>query len=656
MKKEHFFKLICVVIIFTFLCACEKQGEAEDLTKTYSEDGVEVSFSTDKSEYKAGESITFTINIENKRSYWRIAKGSFSYLLSDGLSFAEGEEFNNGYDVIDCGKSFTITGSLSGDPEKIKEGASLKNNTFGETKKPSSNDAGVVTVKPYTSIKYNGCDVSLKFTFEFAMYQNPTDFSSSAKNNAKTVTCHDPSIFVDKDGSYYVFGTHLGMGISEDLRNWVSKESAFRASFTSEVIEKIREWNRDSGSWYGYLWAPDVIYNEAMGKYCMYLSANGDDWVSNIVLLTADKAEGPYDYAGSVIYGGFTEETYSLTDVEKVTGEKTIPQRYVTNGVVNRKWGDEYPNVIDPCVFYDDEGKLWMSYGSWSGGIFIIELDEKTGLRDYSVSYATNDHSDAYFGKKIAGGKYVSGEGSYIQKIGDYYYLFISYGGLEAAAGYNMRYFRSERPDGNYVDALGNTAYYDKYIQNFNDSRGIRIFGSYKWRNMTYAQVAQGHNSAFVDSDGKAYLVFHTRTSNGSEGHFVKVHQLFTNEDGWLVAAPYATDGETLNAGDNTAENLAGEYEIITHELALNYKNYESNKTEVINLNTDGSVTDAAGEKIGSFECVSGTSYFHITIGEELYKGVALKMNVENYKVETTVFTVLGDTDQITLWGSKTVK
>ena len=65
----------------------------------------------------------------------------------------------------------------------------------------------------------------------------------------------------------------------------------------------------------------------------------------------------------------------------------------------------------------------------------MLELDKRTGLRDYSIKYDSDYDSkkqagvtDPYFGKKIAGGCYVSGEGSYIEKIGNYYYLFLSYG------------------------------------------------------------------------------------------------------------------------------------------------------------------------------------------------------------------------------------
>ena len=76
---------------------------------------------------------------------------------------------------------------------------------------------------------------------------------------------------------------------------------------------------------------------------------------------------------------------------------------------------------------------------------------------------------DPYFGKKIAGGYYVSGEASYIEHIGNYYYLFMSYGGLVANGGYQIRVFRSDKPDGPYKDcctAAGQSAIYNSYILN----------------------------------------------------------------------------------------------------------------------------------------------------------------------------------------------
>lgn len=511
-----------------------------------------------------------------------------------------------------------------------------------------------VTIRPYLQFTYGGEKVMVRATIELSMVQQVIKVSTEKRDIAKTICCHDPSIFRDFDGTYYVFGSFLASGTSTDLHDWSSMDQTFQATFTTEVKSQIRAWNKDdsSGSWNGYLWAPDIIFNPQMNKYCIYLSANGDNWKSNIVLLTSDSVDGPYDYAGTIVYGGFSEDDYAETDAPMVLGEDMIPERYITNGVKNKKWGDMYPNCIDPCVFYDDDGNLWMSYGSWSGGIFMLELDEATGLRDYNVSYNTDIHSDAYFGKKIAGGAYVSGEASYIQKIGDYYFLFISYGNLEAAGGYNIRVFRSDRPDGGYVDELGNTPYFDKYVFNYNMSVGVRLFGGYKWRTFNVGQAAQGHNSAFVDEDGRAYIVFHTRTTDGTEGHYVKVHQLFLNEDGWLIAAPYHTNGEVLEDSVNAADYV-GDYDLIIHKLDIDYANRQTNKPEFVTLNADGTIT---GDYEGSWSIQDGTSYITLNINGDVYKGVALTMKVENTSVETKVFTAIGEKTQVTIWGSMSIQ
>ena len=118
----------------------------------------------------------------------------------------------------------------------------------------------------------------------------------------------------------------------------------------------------------GNLWAPDIIYNPVMNKWCQYLSINGDNWASSVVLLTADNINGPYVYQGPVVIGGFNGKnanSYKNTDLEQVVGtQASLPSRYNKQD----KWGVTWPNCIDPCVFYDENGQLWMSYGSWSGG------------------------------------------------------------------------------------------------------------------------------------------------------------------------------------------------------------------------------------------------------------------------------------------------
>ncbi len=598
-------------------------------------DGVTVVLYADKTSYDAGEEVNYTLEIYNEAPYQTISGKTFKYTNTGLVAASEGsmpDEIPN----VRTGESIRLNGTLTGGEaprENVKFDDGPEVNVF----------------RPYVQIKYGEEQAMIRCLLNLRMMQVIRQIDAADRHDAKTVSVHDPSIFKDRNGRYYLVGTHVTSAVSDDLFDWTDRTQEFRNSLSADTRKQIRAWNDDHGEWFGYLWAPDIVYNDEMGKYCVYLSANGDNWKSNIVLLTADDFGGPYEYAGSVVYGGFDESNYEETDVKEVLGTDSLPERYLTYGTGNRKWGDMFPNCIDPCVFYDEDGNLWMTYGSWSGGIFMLELDEETGLRDVSVTYETGLHSDAYFGKLIAGGSYVSGEGSYVQHVGDYYYLFISYGNLEAAGGYNVRVYRSEAPDGPYVDALGNDAFYDTYEFNYNQSRGVRLFGGYRWHEMSVGQVAQGHNSAFVDDDGKAYVVFHTRTTDGSEGHYVKVHQMFVNRDGWLVAAPYRTDGETLETGLAT-DDLTGTYDLIVHKLDLDYANLEVNLPVEITLEDDGSIT---GAYEGSWTYEPDTGFMDLTFGGDTYDGVALKMHVEGSSVETTVFTALGQKTQITVWGSR---
>lgn len=709
--KKRIMAWLCVCLLGTlFAMTAAAEGETSN---TSSESGVAVTIETDKAEYRAGEEIHYTLRVENTKKHWTLAATSFTYSNTDGIIEASEGSAPTEFPEIAAGETFELSGVFVGDGEiyvsqgmgsgviigiaagviavvvvivvvLLLMGKKKGNGKNGGDKAKADNEkaeqnalilfltlaltAGMVpampaqaaaadveeiTVRPYVKVQYAGQEIMLRAVINFKASQDLLVIDQENIAIAQRVTCHDPSIFRDLDGTYYIVGSFLCGASSLNLTDWTSMDSVIQGNFTEDVKAQIREWNLDdrADGWNGYLWAPDIIYNTAMNKYCMYLSANGDDWKSNIVLLTADAFEGPYDYAGTIVYGGFNAEDYALTDAPLVTGEDEIPERYVTNGVDNHKWGDMYPNCIDPCVFYDDDGNLWMSYGSWSGGIFMLALDEETGLRDYSVSYETDIHSDAYFGKKIAGGMYASGEASYIEKIGDYYYLFISYGGLEAARGYNVRVYRSETPDGGYVDALGNDPYFDTYAMNFNMSRGVRLFGGYKWRNFISGQVAQGHNSAFVDEDGRAYMVFHTRTSNGTEGHYVKVHQLFVNKEGWLVAAPYQTVGESLPQNGLSVSQVAGDYEMIIHELDIDYESLETKKPQFITLTEDGKIS---GDYTGTWALEPGTPYIILNFDGVTYSGVSLEMAVENTNIETVVFTAMGIENQVTIWGSRT--
>lgn len=542
------------------------------------------------------------------------------------------------------------------------------------------------------------------------------------------ISCHDPSIVYDNAETYYIYGSHLGHAKTTTALNYQSWDDSwgayevdgtsnslfadlqgnrvnFSQAYNTHAITKVKNYqgkevsfgNFDAHAWQykgnnvqGMEWAPDVVYNKTMKKWCMYMSVNGDHWASSIVCLTSDNIEGPWIYQGPVVFSGFQgrydhngftkTDDWKHTDLAIATGATTLPARYNTD-----KWGSFWPNCIDPCVFYDDDNNLWMSYGSWSGGIFLLKLDASTGLRDYTYTYDyevngtkttpgsanANCTSDPYFGKKIAGGYYVSGEGSYIQKVGKYWFLFLSYGGLNPSQGYQMRIFRSENPTGPYVDANGTSAIYTKYQMNYGSSaatnRGVLLMDGYQWETMSTGEVAQGHNSAFVDAQGREFVVYHTKFNDGTFGHQVRVHQLFLNEDGWLVAAPYEFDGGTTtdakiaSAASISDSDIPGSYQIIQHEYKQSFAAVSSSNQATtatlqqpknITLNADGSVS---GDLTGSWKRTAGTDYVTLTLAGVAYKGVLFNQIVDYTDMNSLNISALssGASTAKEIWASK---
>jgi arabinan endo-1,5-alpha-L-arabinosidase len=89
---------------------------------------------------------------------------------------------------------------------------------------------------------------------------------------------------------------------------------------------------------------------------------------------------------------------------------------------------------------------------------------------------------------------------------------------------------------------------------------------------------------------------------------------------------------------------------MILHKLDIDYANYEVNVPSFISLNADGTITGAAS---GSWSLEAGTPYIELVIDGETYSGVALMQNIDGTSIETPVFTALGTTNQLTVWGSK---
>ena len=465
------------------------------------------------------------------------------------------------------------------------------------------------------------------------------------------VSVHDPSVY-KADGKYYIFGSHMSTAVSEDLRHWTSIGDGYKNN--NPVYQGLLE-NRDAFAYAGsktsviptddggyHVWAPDVIYNEAAGLYYLYFCTTSTWNASNLCYGISEKIEGPYEWKGALICSGFTEGSLGATNVTEFVDRDEAKAKYIkANGEYNF---DRYPNAIDPAVLYDEDGRLWMVYGSWSGGMFLLELDPETG----EVIHPEADEEkqvDPYFGKRLMGGLHTSIEAPYIlyDKESGYYYLFVSYGGLVRTGGYQIRVFRSETIDGEYVDMNGK---YPLDTGNLKQSPyGLKLSGNYYLPSLPMAYMATGHNSAFVDDDGKKYIVNHTRFDMNAEYHEPRVHQFIVNEEGWPCMLPYATDGETISADGYEAGELAGKYYVINQGTAINA---EIAQPFILYLEADGTVRGDGVQ--GSWEAKAGSCCMSITYGDTSYSGVFCRMKDEA-GTEVMVFSAVGNNESV--WGVK---
>ncbi|MEK4435656.1 LamG-like jellyroll fold domain-containing protein [Paenibacillus sp. FSL K6-2862] len=447
----------------------------------------------------------------------------------------------------------------------------------------------------------------------------------------KNVSVHDPSV-IKVDDTYYVFGSHLQVAKSKDLISWdsvasgVTDDNPVVPNVTKEFAEALQWAQTDT------LWAADVI-QLADGKFYMYYNAcKGDSPRSALGVAVADNIEGPYKDQGLLLKSGMWDE---------ISEDGTIYD------------ATKHPNVVDPDVFYDKDGKLWMVYGSYSGGIFILEMDETTGKPLPNQGY----------GKKLTGGNHSRIEAPYMlySPETDYYYLYLSYGGLAADGGYNIRVARSKTPDGPFYDAEGNDmikVMADKNKPLFDDESiepfGVKLLGNYLFERQIgdpgtgqgTGYVSPGHNSAYYDEEsGKHFLIFHSRFPNRGEEHEVRVHEMHMNSEGWPVVSPYRYAGMESDSVQVTEQSAAGSYKWVNHGKDITA---EIKSSQIVQFAANGQVTGAV---TGTWSLLEDNKV-QITTNNVVYEGVFTQEWDAESQQNALTFSALSSSG-VAVWGSQ---
>lgn len=295
-------------------------------------------------------------------------------------------------------------------------------------------------------------------------------------NDGRSVGVHDPSTVVVDAGTYWLFATGRGIKSwhSSDLEHW------YRGP---EVFESMPDWVKTEVPGYnarrGDAWAPDVI--RVGNRWLLY-------------------------YSVSV----FGQQTSAIGLASNSTlDSRSSAYKWRDEGpVIVSKRGDDY-NAIDPALILDSKKRLWMTFGSFWKGIFLVELAPLTGkLRQSSarpIRLASNSQIEA----------------AYLHEHDGWFYLFVNWGLCcrGADSTYEIRVGRSREITGPYRDHDGKA---------MTDGGGTLLLGT------SGRFIGPGH-AGIVTKGGVDWFSFHFYDGDNHGQPTLGLRKLTWDADGWPV-------------------------------------------------------------------------------------------------------------------------
>ena len=315
--------------------------------------------------------------------------------------------------------------------------------------------------------------------FSFAEEPNKSTPGGSLEATAsRGVTARDPSTIVHDGDTYWCFYTGRGVPSlhSKDLVKW---------ELGPRVLDKAPEWiAKEVPKNDGVYWAPDLM--KVGGQYLLYYSVSSFGAMHSAIGLATNPTLDP----------------------------KNPAFKWTNRGpIVQSRDGGDF-NTIDPAIFLDDDGKLWLSFGSQWSGLKLVELDPKTGKRLKPDEPMT----------PLAAGQSI--EAPWIYKHKGLYYLFLNRG--NCCAGVNSTYHitvgRSEDIKGPYAAKDGSLMI---------DGGGTLVLDK-KIGPLT----GPGH-AGIVEKDGKSWFSCHFEADDRMSGKAtLGVMPIQWTEDGWPEVLP----------------------------------------------------------------------------------------------------------------------
>lgn len=273
--------------------------------------------------------------------------------------------------------------------------------------------------------------------------------------------------------TYYMFimAPHISIKTSKDLINWTLSGTVFG--------DKDPSWLTEEVPGYG-IWAPSVykIKDKFYLYYCISTAGSQNSAIGMAVNTTLDMNSPDY--------------------------------KWEDKGVVIRSFtGDEY-NCIDPNIITDDNGDVFLTFGSYWNGIYQRQIDPDSGL-------LSSNHTELYhISKRYANNGAI--EAPYLIKRGDYYYLFTAFNPMDNT--YHNSVGRSADIHGPFVDR---------------DGKPMLEGGGTAVTQGLSELLMPGHASIFLDGDGQYYLVSEYFRENSAS--ILLIGTIYWDEEGWPITA-----------------------------------------------------------------------------------------------------------------------
>lgn len=302
---------------------------------------------------------------------------------------------------------------------------------------------------------------------------------------AQQAFVHDPVMF-RQDSTYYVFCTGNGISCysSIDMKTWKPEKPVFSSG---------PQWAMDEiPGFKGHIWAPDIsFYN---GKYRLFYSVSAFGKNTSCIGLAENVTLNPSD------------PRFRWTDKGKVI--QSVPGR------------DDW-NAIDPNLILDNDGKPWLTFGSFWSGIKLVKLnDDLTGPAHPETWYPLASRPRDTFTPHTEAGEGAI-EAPFIFKHNKYYYLFVSFDyccrGIES--NYKVMAGRSENITGPYLDR--------------NDRPMLHGAGTLVISGNT-AYPGAGHNG-ICSVNGKDFIVFHAYNAAQNGRPELIVREINWDKEDWPI-------------------------------------------------------------------------------------------------------------------------